>query len=113
MSDPAEVEREIFTPSFPHEVYCKADRSLEIGCEACSCRAGHEIKKLRSQLVRAKEAARPFLNSLEAFKFHSDSTVITNSDMRRSGTMPNHYLTVRDLRGLSEAMTALTDESKS
>jgi hypothetical protein len=43
-------------PPYPHEAYCNADRSKPIGCEACSCRAGREIKRLRS-LLDADQAA--------------------------------------------------------
>ncbi len=67
-----------------------------IGCQAVT-----EIVSVKQQFV---EALRPFVNSLEAFKNLPDETVITNSALSRSKTMPNHYLTVRDLRQLQAAI---------
>jgi hypothetical protein len=37
-------------PDHPHEVTCNASRRVRIGGDACSCRAGQEIKKLREHI---------------------------------------------------------------
>jgi len=38
-------------PDHPHEAYCNASRRIPIGGDACSCRAGREIKRLRMFLA--------------------------------------------------------------
>lgn len=37
-----------------HEGHCNADHRKPVGCEACSCEAGMEIKRLRAALDIAR-----------------------------------------------------------
>lgn len=41
-----------------HEAHCNAGQSQPVGCPECSCESGREIKRLRSDGDRLREALR-------------------------------------------------------